>query len=90
MKRFLALLLTVVLVCGVCVLPTQAEAQPKYEKIDTEYPFVLVRGMDFGGLLIAVLAFIGSVGPLHALGHVHHQEKNRDLEEEEDEVSDSY
>ena len=53
MKRFLALLLTVTLLCGVCLMPSHAEAKPQYEKIDTEYPFVLVRGMDFGGLLVA-------------------------------------
>lgn len=53
MKRFLALLLTAVLLCSFCILPAGAEARPKYEKIDTEYPFIIVRGMDFGGLMIA-------------------------------------
>ena len=59
MKRLIAVLLSLTLLCGTCAFSASAlwfckdqpAEEPVFEKIDTEYPFVLVRGMDFGGLL---------------------------------------
>ena len=56
MKRIISLLLVAVLLLSSTALGVSANGKntaPAYEKIDTEYPFVLIRGMDFGGLQIA-------------------------------------
>lgn len=61
MKRLIAVLLSLTLLCGICAFSASAlwfckdqpAEEPVFEKIDTEYPFVLVRGMDFGGLLFS-------------------------------------
>lgn len=56
MKRSIALLLTLTLLFSTCAFCASAKKDPPaerepYEQIDTDYPFVLIRGMDFGGLL---------------------------------------
>ncbi len=57
MKRLIALLLTFSLVFGTCALSASAKKddsvrpRPPYEWIDCDYPFVLIRGMDFDKLL---------------------------------------
>ena len=51
MKRFTALLLSLTLLFASLALPAGAKTAPSVEKPDNPYPFVLIRGMDFGGLM---------------------------------------
>ena len=51
MKRLLALLLVCAVLLGVCTVLPSAAADSNTPAQPDALPFVLVRGMDFGGLL---------------------------------------
>ena len=48
MKRFLSVILSILLVCGTSVVAFATENDA--DVVDAEYPFVVCRGMDFDGL----------------------------------------
>ncbi len=50
MKKFISILLTLALLSGICVTAFAEETVTANELLDSEYPFVVCRGMDFDGL----------------------------------------
>ncbi len=50
MKKLISILLTLAIISGICVTAFAEDAVTETELLDSEYPFVVCRGMDFDGL----------------------------------------